>query len=155
MFGTVTHNLRLVYEMVALVGTQQRKDNFSYCIQPAYIMSRIFGLLPFGICYSSNGEILKAKVGIFNAVWFIGAIALNLILAYVVASAFRLQAAALGLSFSVVGGEVIVMFGFSMAIISIVLDMINRNRLIKIVEEFNQFDNKVGRRKCFSNDNLV
>lgn len=48
-----------------------QKDSFAYCFRPVYIVSRIFGLMPFSITFGSNGEIRKSNVSKFDVFWFV------------------------------------------------------------------------------------
>lgn len=59
-----------------------RAENFYDCIRPAYILSRIFGLLPFSINYNGNGHVESVCAPRFDAIWFVGAILMNLLFTY-------------------------------------------------------------------------
>lgn len=121
---------------------QKNPQNFYDCVYLVYIFSRIFGLLPFSICYDANRHIESVRVGIFDALCFIGAISLNLMLVYFTISLLNnsnpVQSAIL-----VTGGRMILVIGLVNASLSITLDLLNRKRLLKISKDFFTFDTEV------------
>lgn len=122
----------------------ERKKAFNLfdCIKPTYIAARVFGQLPFTIHCNSNGELTRASVGAFDVLWFIGAIILNLVCVYFTLSSLQISFV-IESSVLLNGSRLITIFGFLMAPIFIVLDMINRNRLVKILRDLSNFDDNV------------
>lgn len=115
---------------------------FYDCSRPVYLMSRLFGLFPFTVHYDSNGCMQRAAVGAFDGVWFIGAITLNLFLAYLmliqVKSSIEEKSSA-----KFIAGRIIFTVNFVMVVAFIVLDMINRHRLVNTIKEIIKFDTSV------------
>lgn len=122
----------------------KRVENYFDCIKPVYVASRIFGFLPFTINHDSRGEVMKASISVFDAVWLIVSITANLTGIYYVLSHSLKQLFAIKESpilFDIC--RAIAVSGFVLTIISICLDMINRNRLIEIIKDFTKFDKQV------------
>lgn len=135
-------NNSAVFTIYKSEGRQRKKSlNINYCVEPGYLMCRIFGLLPFSIKYNVNGSIKAAKVNILDAFWFIGAIGLNLFFSYreVTNTVFLdIDSSVLYLIFRTVSFVNYILIAFS-----IVMDMLNRNRIINILNDLISFDNIV------------
>lgn len=121
----------------------KKRLSFYHCFQPVYITSRIFGVLPFTIYYNSQKDhIEKVGVGFVDGIWFVGAILLNAVLVYLVISTLdkstEVQSAVL-----LVGGRMLLIVGLLNSALVIIMDMINRNRLRKILNEFLAYDKEV------------
>lgn len=50
-------------------ASQQNRNSF-YSFRPVYIISRIFGQMPFSIVYNSNGTIFRPAVNKLDGLWF-------------------------------------------------------------------------------------
>lgn len=111
-------------------------------MRPVYISTRIFGLSPFVPIYDSNGNVLGARVRIFDAVWFVGAIAINLGLSFLMFTTIRPPDVTES-SVLFISGQIFSIFNFIMIPLSIVLDMVNRNRLIASLRDLMAFDKNV------------
>lgn len=125
---------------------QKKQLNFYDCIQPACRISRIFGLFPFSISFDSADQV-QAKVGIFNAVWFICSIVINTVLSCIVLSSPNDESDSQVL---LLFDWLFWIFGPLMLALSIALDMLNRNRLQKIVSNFMEFDQNVSNEEASS-----
>lgn len=123
---------------------RKRKVNFYDAIRPAFIVSRIFGLLPYTIHFDSNGDIERATVGAFNAIYFACSIAVILLFSYSLQAAFYSK-----IPFSqdsailYIADRLFGIYGFVMWLLFVVLDMLNRNRLTKIFKKVIAFDDNV------------
>lgn len=127
-------------------GKQKKKkpSNFYLCIQPVYITSRAFGVLPFTIHYNSQHDhIEKVSVNMFDIVWFFGSILINLLLAYWVLSTLNESSSQLQSAILLFGGRVLLIVGLLTSPLAIVLDMINRNRWLQIANGIFAFDKEV------------
>lgn len=62
---------------VRLNENSSKKRDFVYTLRPIYIFSRIFGAMPFSLVHNSIGEIQKARVNIFDFLWFMVSIAVR------------------------------------------------------------------------------
>lgn len=125
--------------------TPKKAMNFYDSIKPAYIVSRIFGFLPFAVEHDSYGKTLKASVGIFDMLWFFGAITLDLgfvyfIMTYSLKQMFKIDSPVL-----LEGCRAIAGLGLILTVLAIVLDMINRKRIIQILGDFVAFDEQVNK----------
>lgn len=115
---------------------------FYHSIQPVYSISRIFGLLPFTVRYSSNGYMDKAKVRFFDIIWFIFMIIVNLSLTYQMRIKLQLMIEN-DTSILFASARMIILLNFVKVAVSSVLDMLNRNRLVKMLKDFLKFDKSV------------
>lgn len=121
---------------------RKRLENFYDCVCFPYIMSRIFGLLPFTIKKDTKGHMESVCVSIFDAVWFVGAISVNLTLAYLIICSLH-GSSQFSSAILPIGGRIILVVGLLNAPLSITLDLLNRRRLLKIANEFFAFDKEV------------
>lgn len=119
----------------------QRTFNVYYSARPAYYFSRFFGLMPFSIKNHLN-EMDSAYVTIFDLVWFIFAIFFYGTLLYAVTVTFVVPSELQAVIFFT-GSRMILMTDLFLTMISIVMDMCNRSRLIKMLQEFHLFDKEV------------
>lgn len=120
----------------------KKELSFYDCMRPVYISTRIFGLSPFVPIYDSSGNVLGARVRIFDAVWFVGAIAINLGLSFLMFMTIRPPDVTES-SVLFISGQIFSIFNFIMIPLSIVLDMVNRNRLIASLRDLMAFDKNV------------
>lgn len=119
-------------------------NNIFKLIYPVYILSRIFGLLPFSMGLNSRKTCIWLRVNVIDFIWFVTSI--------VIYAGFTGYLFTMPLSASLpydsyimkIGGILILISGYLMAIISIIADMINRKKILKILRLFHDFDCKVG-----------
>lgn len=132
------------------VLTQMKKDkqriyNFEHGFRPIYYFSRIAGLWPFSIVHHSNGTIQNARISRLDGVWFAMSMCFQLLAIFfccldsddlnygqtttitfhVLYSLHRVKSLLIG-------------------VVGIILDMINRHRLVEILRKLIIFDNEVG-----------
>lgn len=120
-----------------------RKFDFYHAFMPLYTFSRLFGYMPFSIVRSLNGNILTSKVTVLDLIWFFIAIVWYFLLAAIATKNLRLpQDPNESLTINV-GDHLLLIVGLLLGIFSIIMDMFNRNKLVKIVQNFNTFDDEV------------
>lgn len=126
-------------------NSQRIKElNFEYGFRPVYNFSRLVGLWPFSIIHHSNGSILRASVSYFDGLRFISIVCLYLTLAYF---SYEKLTAIQEKNEVYISHAVSYLFQISCflyGICAIVLDTINRNKLVNILQKFIEFDKEVG-----------
>lgn len=115
------------------------------CIKPVYFVSRMCGLMPFSIRCDSNGQVQEARVGPFDALWFIGAITTNLALIVFTVTLLREQPIANEFLILHLGSRVLTIAAYVGIIFAIILDMVHRKGLIKILKDLLTFDKNVSK----------
>lgn len=123
--------------------TRDRKStNFFDCIKPIRIAARPFGLLSFSINYTPNGTIVSCQLRAFDIFYAVMHIILNLVflvLIFVYFSAPNNMWDMILLS----GMEFFLVSALLLAAVSIALDILNRNRLIEMLQKIHRFDEMV------------
>lgn len=120
-----------------------RKFDFYHAFMPLYTFSRLFGYMPFSIVRSLNGNILTSKVTVLDLIWFFITIVWYFLLAAIATKNLRLpQDPNESLTINV-GDHLLLIVGLLLGIFSIIMDMFNRNKIVKIVQNFNTFDDEV------------
>ena len=117
---------------------------FQLEFQSVYFFSRCIGLWPFTIIYHSDGSIKGARIHLFDKLWFLISICLYLTALYYAFLNMKNQTAKNGhiSSFIFYLTQIPVLL---FSCVSIILDMINRNKLVNTLKKFNIFDSEV----CF------
>lgn len=129
---------------VAECTAKVNKLDLAYTFRPVYYFSRIFGFLSFSIAYNSDGSIQGPKVRAFDITWFILAISLYVLSAFM---HFRSIDYLKNQSFIMIDGDFLLLkLSLVSCILVIVMDMCNRVKLVDIVKNFNSFDEKVSLR---------
>ena len=116
-----------------------KKDSFVYCFRPIYVVSHIFGLMPFSIIFHSNGEVQKSSVSKFDILWFLTSLCLLLLGIYALLTVHP----SIPKSYSMIAflGETgIFVTVLILASLSIILGMCNRHKLINIVKKITMSD---------------
>lgn len=124
-------------------GVVLKNIDYVYNIMPIHIISRIFGLVPFGIARSPNGEVEGARVNKFDILWFVVSILLYLFLAYSYIDTNELQFSSNESFILTAGDNVLIALGLVSAAVVIVMDMYNRSRIVEILKQFILFDKRV------------
>lgn len=137
---------------IRLFRILKKSVNLYDLIRPMYVISRIFGMLPFRILRSSAGDSIVGQcVGPIDLIWFFVTIGIHFYLAFSsiqnIAADQHWQTKSL---FSI-GDNFIVLYDITIAILTIILDMINRHRFINILKKFIEFDKKVKSDHFFRN----
>lgn len=120
----------------------ENPSNFHICISPIRKLSRTFGLLPFTIQFDSNGKIEKSSVSVFDAIWFVTSIVLNLGFLYLILPTLKVPSDHPSSILLIIGGMISII-GYAMSALSIVFDMLNRKRITRIFDDLFAFDKKV------------
>lgn len=120
---------------------QLQKLNFEYAFRPAYYFSRFAGLWSFSIIHDSNWSIQRTRIGLSDVLWSISMICLNLTLAFLTYK--RLKEGDEKSDTRLVMLHIFRMAFLLIGVLEILLDMINRNKLVDILQKFNGFDNEV------------
>lgn len=120
-----------------------KKTNFLHVVRTILIFSRIFGLLPFSIILDSNGKVRRARVNIFDFLWFLISICIYLLIAYcyyqntIPPKPHSKSYILIGLSY------VRLITGLIFGAAIIVVDMLNRSKLISMFKKIMFFDIEV------------
>lgn len=122
--------------------------NFARSLRPIYQFSRAFGLMPYTITCDENINFKGVRVRPFDILWCIISISLCITMAVVYYQNIELTndpnvSIVLQIGDAMLLGVVLIY-----ACTIIILDMINRFKLIKILKSLNCFDNTV-RMNCF------
>lgn len=116
--------------------------DFFYSLRPLYYISRLFGLLPFSIVRDSNDIIQNARVNPFDLIWFLFAICIYLLMAWICYQSVELRQDRLSYTM-VIGDGVILTLSLINCAKAIIMDMFNRFRFIEILKMFTFFDDEV------------
>lgn len=120
-----------------------RPKDFYYSIRPLVIVSRCYGLLPFSFETNVYGEVHRTKVTIFDSIWFIVAIAMYFSCAFVVSMQIRLAPEYKSMIILLLAEQLLLVFGLVMCVVGIIMDMLNRDRILRNVQRFQSFDTEV------------
>ena len=124
------------------------KQKFNSSFRPIYIVSRIFGQMPFSIAYHSNGEIRRPVAKKFDAVWFVVSISVFIYYMFRLSKSFNMKKRFTTEILHVVDtfvSEIVLFHGF----LAIILDMCNRFKLVDIFKMMIIFDKKANVQKFF------
>ena len=116
--------------------------NFCFTVKPIQFYSHIFGLVPFHIVRGGNGDRREPRVGLFDFLWFVISICIYLWLgvAYVQTLEMPQNPSRIML---VLGDAILISAGVCFGSIIVLMDMINRFRIVEILNKFTLFDKKV------------
>lgn len=129
-----------------------RKNEFVQSFRVIYIVSRVFGLMPFTIAYNMNGEIEKPTVTKIDAIWFLISICVYSFGIYTLSQLIFPRGLDIYISpLVVLSDNMSVMLGLILGLTCTIFDMFNRSKLIDIVKRFIAFDKKVMKILKFSN----
>lgn len=144
MFSEINKSSKVIMSPTPLTTNDQQRSrhNFYYCFQPIFIISRIFGLLPFTIHSDLRGNIERVKIGALNVLWLVISIVFNMILMCIMKYSSR-NKLDFGSPVLYLADQLIWISGFLIMVISMALDVFNRNRLLKILRNLIAFDKYV------------
>lgn len=143
----MVHSLRPALVNPSKKVHRLKKDSFVVTFWPVYFCSRYFGFLPFSLVFDSNGEIRRARVGIFDIVWFIMSIGLYLCLAILYIQMIETPQDPTASFILFFGDTVFNVVAMLLLILMAIMDMCNRNKLVDIVKTFSAFDKEVSSMK--------
>lgn len=121
---------------------RSRKITFSDNVKLIHIVSRLYGFTSFSFIIE-NGEILGARFGFFDFLWFIISLAIYALI--IGCSQYKLPllyGASLALFYE---HYALFYFGLLRSMFSIIFDMLNRHRIASILIDFSRFDTQVRR----------
>lgn len=121
------------------------KIDFAHSISPLYYFSRAIGFLPYSIVFNSNNEIIKCRVSVLDLLWFVISIVFYLCFAIFYYAASEYLKIGREVSILYVGDTILIVFGLIYGAIVIIIDMINRNRIVDILKRIYIFDKEVNR----------
>lgn len=133
----------LVYDQFKVEENETLLDekDFAYSFRPIYYFTRIFGLMPFSLVRDKNTKAQRPRVSILDGFWFIISICIYLWGAYV-STVHIMQFGAIIVSKA---NFVVRIFGLIFGAFLIVVNMLNRFKLVNIFNDFAIFDKEVGR----------
>lgn len=123
-------------------SVETKPMNFYSGVLPAHHSARMMGLCPFGLQLTANGEIESAIVRFKDRIWFVLVICIHMFLLFTTSRILKLSndTASTILLYS---NQCILVVVLAMASVSIVLDLINRHRLVETMQIFHEFDKEV------------
>lgn len=135
---------QIAYKNQVQVDNQRaavQRPNFAYSFRPIYLVSRIFGLMPFSIAYYPNGDIDKPKIGIVDGLWFAISLCVYIFGIYKASDYTGYNETNTRMCLvSAIGFTICFELGLVFGCLSIVFDMGNRFKLIDIIREFTIYD---------------
>lgn len=109
-----------------------------HSFQPVYYFSRFSGLLPFTIAYDSNGSMEKARVYLFDIFWCLISICL-----YLAGLVYAYEDVKNAHKHTSIMYFIVHVPCLLCGPVCIALDMLNRKRLVNILDNFIIFDREV------------
>lgn len=140
---TISNKSNISTHSIVLNEVCSNNVNFAYSFRPIYFFSRAFGLLPFSLIFDSKGDIERARVSVFDGLWFKVSVSLYLLMAFICYQNIELSQDQKASPILIVGDASFLIFGLIYDAVSIVFDMINRNKLVDILKMLTAFDNEV------------
>lgn len=129
--------------MIFLPADQQKKRlNFYDCIHPMIVVSRVFGLVPFKFKLNANGEPESTSVSSMDIVRFVGSLTVNLLVSYLVQYSSRSKRS-FECTILILMYHFFRFFSYLNLLLLINLDMMNRNRVLEMLQDFVSFDKNV------------
>lgn len=117
--------------------------DFTHSFRPIYVVSRIFGQMPFSITSHSNGEIRRPRVSNLDVVWFVISSCIYIYAAFISSKSIYATLDNNFSNISTVGVVIIFETMMILGLLSIVFDMCFRLKFINILNKFTTFDEKV------------
>lgn len=118
-----------------------RKDGIFSIFVLIYTVARIFGFMLFAVEYNDKMKISKAYVTICNGLWSVVAIIIYVFVVFV--SIYQEQDRLTQSDIEILALALLALGGCAIAVVSIIMDMINRKRICRIVTKLDEFDEKV------------
>lgn len=120
------------------------KFNFAYSFRPVYYFSRVFGFSPFTIIYDSNGKIQKAKIRMFDIIWFILSISGQILSpVFYIQNETSFSIYHISLEILIRSDSIVITMRTIFTILAIVMDMCHRHKLVEILKRIENFDDDV------------
>lgn len=131
-------------EIIEEDENQSEPANFAYTFRPIYFLSRVFGYMPFSIAWSSKEKYYVARIRPIDGLWFV-----SIIFVYLLMSIFTYRRDDSAMkdklpNLCIPVGRTYQTLSLFFCVAIIVTDMINRFKIIGILNLFNRFDEEVG-----------
>lgn len=143
----------LIESSMTVNSKESKTMNFGSVFRPLYHLSRVWGLAPFSIASNPNGELQNPKIGFSDGVWLLTTILIYLSFASYSLNAFQTARKTLnrGTWILILCARILALFAFVYGILTIIISLCNRFKLINIVKMFARFDEEVYQVKldCF------
>lgn len=112
--------------------------------RPVYIVSRIFGQMPFSIAYHSNGDIHRPVVKKLDALWFLLSMIAFICIIYLLIKFVNTDEIFNNLSpISFMGNYAIFVISSFYGLLAIISDMCFRSKIVDIFKKIDTFDKEV------------
>lgn len=119
---------------------KSNKSTFAASVRSIHLVSRFFGFTPFSID-TKNGRISEARVSAIDILWLIICLTVYVYLIYICPTDL---AVSFGASPALVYEHYMqLILGLLKAMFIIILDLINRHRIVSILIDLNRFDMQV------------
>lgn len=128
--------------LVTVAAPFRKSTNFFDCVKLLRFVARCYGLLSFSINYTSNREIKNCELRAFDLIYALTHIIMCLASFVFTLEYFTAPQNIWGMIL-LFGMEFLLISAILMAAVSIVLDILNRNRLIEMLQKIQQFDKLV------------
>lgn len=128
---------------ICSVSILKKSLNLFDLIRPMYVISRIFGMLPFKLLHSSMDGIVGQCVRPADLFWFIISIGFHFCLAFLSNQNFKADEHWQTKSLFSVIANLSLFFDITLSMLIIIFDMVHRQHIIKILRQFIEFDKKV------------
>lgn len=123
--------------------SSSRPKNFYYSIRPMVILSRCFGLHPFSFVTNVYGEVHRTKIKFLDSIWFIVVIVMYSSFALLISTHINLASEYKTVYVLMLGEQLLIVCGLVMCVVSVIMDMVNRNRILRNAQRFQAFDMEV------------
>lgn len=127
--------------------SQLKLMSFGSVFRPLHCLARSWGLAPFSIAIDSNGELQRPKIHLCDGLW---AFAITLLYASFVnysVEAFNFARTCLDKEtwILILCARILTIFAFVYGILTIIINLCNRFKLINMIKMFVRFDEEVCR----------
>lgn len=124
-------------------SSRPKNCHYYYSIRPIIVLSRCFGLNPFSFKTNVFGEVYRTQITFFDALWFVAAITMYVTLTVLVSMHISLAPELESVYLLVLGDQLLLAFALVMCVVGVVMDMVNRNRILRNIQRFEAFDKEV------------
>lgn len=128
--------------LFAIVAPFRKSTNLFDSIKSLRFVARIYGLLSFSINCTTNGEIKNCELRVFDILYAMMHIVMCLASSLLTFVYFNGPQDIWGMIL-LSGMEFLLISAVLLGSVSIVLDMLNRNRIIEMLQKIQQFDKQV------------
>lgn len=126
-----------------LKNNSSKDIGFASSFLSIYKFSRLFGLMPFTVTFDAKGNVNHPHIKLFDILWLTLCLYSCMMMAFTYYENFKLPQAQKISSILVFGNAFLIIFGVLWVIIIIIMDLMNRFKLIALLKMFNSFDKEV------------